>query len=297
MRGTRGAVKAIPRISAQRWQELVARDDVGREPLVVTGAFGSTDAVKNWTPEHIAQRFADHRVVVSVDLPMTGSPYEKMLKRHQRSMTVAEFFEYLPGHPGSYLAQAPMAAFPGLADELSISRAVVAPTRTQSLWVGNATRSGLHFDLADGLLAQVYGVKTATLVRAGQFASLYPFPDVHTKSRIDPDDIDDQAFPRFTRVDRFTATLTPGDALFIPRLWWHHLVSEGVGISANAWFGRPVAGVWPATILRAGPAVWRQIVHDFVALGLLKRDFQQRVFSAKPTGLQLYEILSGLFRH
>jgi lysine-specific demethylase 8 len=133
---------------------------------------------------------------------------------------------------------------------------------------------------------QVYGIKTATLVPAGHFSNVYPYPDVHNKSRVDPDDFDERVFPKFAQVDRFTATLTPGDALFIPRLWWHQLVSDGISISVNSWFGRDHKMYLPATILRAGSAVWRQTARDFVSLGGMKRgDFQHRLFAGKPSGL------------
>ncbi len=99
------------------------------------------------------------------------------------------------------------------------------------------------------------------------------------------------SFPKFAQVDRFTVTLTPGDALFIPRLWWHHLVSDESSISVNAWFGRGHKRDLPVTILQVGPEVWRQAARDFVSLGVLKRDFQKRVFVSRPTGLWLYEML------
>jgi lysine-specific demethylase 8 len=291
-----GGVKQIPRISRDDWTGLIAGGDVGRYPLVIPGAFGATAAVRTWTPESIAARFGENKCVVSADLPARGSPHSRLAANHQHVMTVAEFVDYLPRNPGTYLAAATMNNFPGLAEELKISRAVVRPVHRENLWIGNATRSGLHFDLADGLLTQVYGSKSAVLVPAGRFSQVYPDPELHMKSRVDPDHIDERAFPRFAEADRFAATLHPGDALFIPRLWWHHLVCDDVSISVNAWFGKLHRGDLPATILRAGPAVWRQAGRDFVSLGIQKREFQQRLFSAKPSGLRLYEMLTGSAR-
>lgn len=283
-----GHVIPISRISADQWKTLVRRGDAGRKPLLVSEAFSSTDAVKTWTPESIGERFADTRVSVAVDLPKRGTPYDTMVHGHRRNMTMGEFTRHLPSHPGSYLAQARMPKFPGLADDLGIASAVVPPFISESLWIGNETRSGLHFDMADGLLAQVYGVKTATLVAPGQFANVYPYPDAHTKSRVDPGDFDQQAFPRFAEIDRFTATLTPGDALYIPRLWWHNLISDATSISVNSWFGRVRLRDLPVTIVQAGPAVWRQSARDFVSMGMMKREHPKRMFT-KPSGLWLYE--------
>jgi hypothetical protein len=293
---TRGDVIPIDRISRAEWAAAVRRGDTGRRPLVVDGAFATTVAVRSWTPDRIAARFADVPVQVAVGLPARGSPYSEPLRGHHRRMTMAEFARFMPDHPGSYLARAGLPGFPGLAQELGIAGAVVPPVLSENLWVGNSTQSGLHFDMGDGLLAQVYGVKTATLVAAGQFGSVYPYPDIHTKSRVDPDDFDERRHPRFAGVDRFAAVLQPGDALFIPRHWWHNLVSHGISVSVNAWFGRSRRRDLPLTMLRAGPAVWRQAARDFVNLGLRKRDFDKRLFVSKPSGLWLYELLAKTVR-
>lgn len=288
---TRGRVKPVPRISSDQWKSMIGNGEVGRNPLIVSEGFSSTRAVKEWTPESIAERFADRRVNVAVELPQHGSPYESQLEQHRQRMTVSEFVRYMPENPGSYMAQANLTGFPGMTDELGVKEFVLPPVISQNLWLGNATQSGLHFDMGEGFLVQVYGIKTAVLVPAGNFANVYPYPDVHTKSRVDPNDFDESVFPKFAEVDRFAATLTPGDALFIPRLWWHHLVSEEISISVNAWFGKGYMRDLPATILRAGPEVMRRTARDFVTLGLMKRDFEKRLFVSKPSGLWLYEML------
>ena len=291
-----GDVKSVWRIFPDEWNELIASGDAGRRPLLISGLFKATTAVRTWTPASISARFADEQFAVSVSQPGKGGLYHGSAADHLRRMSLGEFVDQLPNNPGSYLAQARMNRLSGLADDLAISQVVGRPFLNENLWMGNATRSGLHFDEADNLLAQVYGVETATLVPPGQFSCVYPRPELHTKSQVDPDDIDARAFPRFAQADRYTATLHPGDALYIPRLWWHHLASDDISISVNAWFGQMYRGDLPATVLRAGPTVWRRVGRDFVALGILKRDYQNRLFSPKPTGLRLYEMLTGSTR-
>jgi oxalate decarboxylase/phosphoglucose isomerase-like protein (cupin superfamily) len=57
--------------------------------------------------------------------------------------------------------------------------------------------------------------------------------------------------PDFTRFPRFrealkhaiVAELEPGDALYIPSLWWHHVESIGVlNAMVNYWWSAPAAG-------------------------------------------------------
>ena len=87
-----------------------------------------------------------------------------------------------------------------------------------------------HYDTHDNLLAQVTGYKTVTLWAPGA----EPFMYVEgSSSRVE--DIDAELeqvttgwFPKFAAVSnrRWVATLGPGEALYIPALWFHHVLSH-----------------------------------------------------------------------
>ena len=93
------------------------------------------------------------------------------------------------------------------------------------LWLGSpGTRSGLHFDLPDNFHAMVDGNKTVVLFPPEDSAYLYPYPDIPTKSQLDPLRTDwSTSFPNLDKTHPMYAYLTPGDLLYLPKLWWHWL--------------------------------------------------------------------------
>lgn len=104
------------------------------------------------------------------------------------------------------------------------------------LWIGSkGTRSGLHIDEQDNLIALVHGGKTVIVYPPSDSKNLYSYPDVPLKSQVDPLH-NVQRFPRMLRTNPQFTHLEPGDVLYLPRMWWHHIVSTNVSISMNWWF-------------------------------------------------------------
>jgi lysine-specific demethylase 8 len=187
--------------------------------------------------------------------------------------------------------------FPGLASDTEFD-ALLPPgirNRTLYLWLGSGgTRSGLHFDRFDNMNAQIYGRKSVFLVSPEQNVNLYPFGDNVEKSQVDPDHPDFDCFPRFANVRPLTAIMEPGEMLFIPRLWWHHLHSLEPAINVNCWYGEHIPLHSLLRVIRQnGASCWAQVIKDFVTCGILGREAKARLFSEPPTGKVLYQILAG----
>jgi len=113
-----------------------------------------------------------------------------------------------------------------------------------SLWLGNRTRIAAHCDVPDNLAVVAAGQRRFTLFPPEQLHSLYmgplePTPGGQPISLVDFARPDLERFPRF--ADAWEAgeqvTLEPGDAIFIPSMWFHHV--EGlapVNLLVNAWW-------------------------------------------------------------
>jgi ribosomal protein L16 Arg81 hydroxylase len=110
------------------------------------------------------------------------------------------------------------------------------------LWIGaTGFVSSLHRDLADNLHAQVSGRKRFTLVAPRQSACVYPnsfFDGVPNGCRVDIEHPDYPRFPRLREAEVFVAELGPGDVIYIPRGWWHHVRTLELSISVNFWWAR-----------------------------------------------------------
>jgi len=113
-----------------------------------------------------------------------------------------------------------------------------------SLWLGNRTRIATHYDLPDNLAVVAAGRRRFTLFPPEQIHNLYmgpldPTPAGQPVSLVDFHQPDFQRFPRFAQALEagMVAELEPGDALFIPSMWFHHIEGlEPVNLLINAWW-------------------------------------------------------------
>jgi hypothetical protein len=112
------------------------------------------------------------------------------------------------------------------------------------IWIGGKTRIAAHYDEADNIAAVVRGKRRFTLFPPAEIVNLYPGPIDQTVAG-QPTSMVDLAHPDFEKYPRFRdalaaarfADLEPGDAIFIPSLWWHHVQSEGdFNLLVNYWW-------------------------------------------------------------
>ena len=154
---------------------------------------------------------------------------------------------------GVAVQSAPIAeCIPGFAAEnvLSILDAGVAPR----IWFGNGVVTPAHFDESHNVACVVAGRRRFTLLPPEQIANLYigPLGFAPTGTPISLVDFREPDFARFPRFREalehaFVAELEPGDAIYIPALWWHHVESlEKCNALVNYW--------WRETIGPAGKA-------------------------------------------
>lgn len=113
-----------------------------------------------------------------------------------------------------------------------------------SLWLGNRTKTAAHWDLPQNLACVLLGRRRFTLFPPGQIANLYVGPIDFTlagqpTSLVDAEDPDLARFPRFADALEAAqiAELEPGDALYLPSLWWHAVRGrDEVGAMVNYWW-------------------------------------------------------------
>ena len=121
------------------------------------------------------------------------------------------------------------------------------------IWIGNRSQTQIHFDLYENLACMVGGSKRFVLFPPEQLPNLYMGPFETTVSGVptamaDLDTPDFATHPRFAEalMTASVADLAPGDVLFIPYMWWHHVVSDGdFNVQINYWWNEagPEQGV------------------------------------------------------
>jgi hypothetical protein len=101
-------------------------------------------------------------------------------------------------------------------------------SRLESIWIGNRTCIAPHFDNTENIACVVAGTRRFTVFPPDQIANLYVGPLDFTPagqpvSMVDVRDPDLERFPRYRAAMAVgqVADLEPGDAIYLPALWWH----------------------------------------------------------------------------
>lgn len=144
---------------------------------------------------------------------------------------------------------------PGLVNE---NRSDFFTSVEPRLWIGNEGIVNTHYDGSDNVACVVAGRRRFILFPPEQTCHLYPGPLNFTPagaptSLVDINKPNFERYPLFKHAlaEAYSVELGPGDAIFIPMLWWHHVESlEKVNALMNYWWNGSFApnSVSPSSI-------------------------------------------------
>lgn len=183
-----------------------------------------------------------------------------------------------PDRPSVYLPSMVVKdVLPGLEREMSMPLLDGIEPR---IWIGTKLWAQTHFDPSHNIACVLAGRRRFTLFPPDQVENLYvaPFdngPGGVAFSMAPLEAPDFERYPRFREAlaHAVSGELEPGDAVFIPYMWWHHVRSlASFNILLNYWWdeGRegqasPYAGFYAALLsLRDLPRehrlIWRRLL-------------------------------------
>jgi len=154
-----------------------------------------------------------------------------------------------PGSPTVYIGSLETDIFlPGFSGEngLSALPSSVGPR----IWIGNPSLVACHNDTYDNVACVVAGRRRFTLYPPDTVSDLYVGPIDYTMSGR-PISLAAGSQPADPRYPRFSAAasratvaeLSPGDALYLPKLWWHQVeATDPFNILVNYWWDAFSAG-------------------------------------------------------
>ncbi len=281
-------VAALDALLYEAREPFMIRGLVADWPLVAE-ARKSARAVR----QYLLDRARDRPFTVSIGPPGHDGRffYDANMEMNFRTGTgkLADIFagidksEELGDPRAVYLGSVDMAGyFDGLREANRVELGDRAPL--ESIWIGTRTRIAAHNDFPDNLACCAAGRRRFTLFPPDQFRNLYLGPIDNTPagravSMVDFEHPDLAAHPRFVEAMAHAQTveLEPGDAIFIPSMWWHHV--EGLAdfnILVNywwrrspAWLGQPQEALNHAILaIRDLPpgdrAIWRELFDHYV---------------------------------
>lgn len=228
-------MRLVPRLSTCAPQDFRRRWTRRASPVIVTGVATTWPASTRWTLPGLRERFADARVQV-MRAPGGRVDYAGRGGTSYDASTFGRYVDTLasasvdPGYLVTMWEELPA----GLRADVRWPTLCGEPHWSQStLWLGpEGIVSPMHFDVPDNLYVVVRGRKRFTLVAPRDSWSVRPhglFSGQAQYARVDPERADG-------RVRTWVAELGDGDALYIPRFWWHHARALAQTLAVNFWW-------------------------------------------------------------
>lgn len=146
------------------------------------------------------------------------------------------------------------------------------------LWIGNAAKVAIHHDPTENVACVAVGRRRFTLFAPEQVGNLYMGPFHNTPAGVQValphlTDPDLERYPRFAEALEagMTAELGPGDGLYIPFQWYHHVEAlDPINVLVNYWWDPAPAGLG---------SPWDAMMHALMSLRPLPAD-QRRAWKA-----------------
>ncbi|HSZ10306.1 MAG TPA: cupin-like domain-containing protein [Steroidobacteraceae bacterium] len=244
--------------------EEIRRDVLSdKQPAILRGLVGHWQSVREFldSPAALLRYLERHDSGAPVDALMTApevggqifynaamSGFNFYRNRLPLSQIAAQVLRYAQfAKPPAVAAQSALIrdCLPAFAQEnpLPLFDAGILPR----IWLGNRITTPTHVDEWNNVGCVVAGRRRFTLFPPEQIGNLYigPLDFAPTGASMSMVSLRD---PDFARYPKFrdalpaaqTAELGPGDAIFIPPLWWHHVESlEAFNVLVNYWWHDP----------------------------------------------------------
>ena len=180
---------------------------------------------------------------------LKGFNFERRRMRFADALTAIVATHRQSGTPTMYVGSLPTIDFlPGFADQNVLP--VLAAHVTPRIWLGHRSNVSAHFDAYDNIACVVAGTRRFTLYPPEAIEGLYVGPLDNTMagqpvSLAASAPADEKKYPLFSKIrdQALCAELKPGDAIYIPKLWWHQIESTASfnGL-VNYWWDAFVGG-------------------------------------------------------
>ena len=255
------AVVEIERISVPREDDFRDRFLRPGRPVVIQGLTDGWRSRNHVTFSELARRYGHREVAVAIaaDGVLQKDPRAGV---HYTTMSIADYVARLSDdrHPGLYLTTPLDRFLPELLEELDVpAYCRDAPWCRSRIWMSApGTVSPLHWDIGHNLIVHLAGRKRFWLYPPHATRRLHPYgllSGLPNFCRFDPEgEENDGRFRAAHAVPRHEVTLSPGEVLYLPSRWWHHVRSLERALSINFWWAKG----WLALVARAAEA-WRRI--------------------------------------
>jgi len=221
--------------------EFLERYYATNRPVIITDIMKGWKALSLWNPEYFRQRCGEMIVEITAGRE-SDKHYEVNLQEHKALIRFRDYIDtvvnggasndyYLVANNFFFKQEAAkqlcddFEQFPEYLDNKQVSE-------YGSMWFGPAgSITPLHHDVMNILFAQVFGRKRFTLISSNQVHLLYNEKGVFSEVDVENPELD--RYPMFKEVRSLQVVLEPGEVLFLPVGWWHHVRALDISISLS----------------------------------------------------------------
>lgn len=231
----------VPRVARLTHRAFIERAYAPNRPIVLTDMMRDWKALERWTWPYL-RKVAGHAEVSVMEHRETARHYDLNVNHLSQPTTLGEFISWIERvkhsnarymvarnngltSPGLRVLQRDLGFFGGVLDRKRLDGFAF-------LWVGpGGTVTPLHHDTANNMFCQVRGRKRFILIDPANAELLRDALSYY--SLLDAERFDVKHHPYLADVERLTVTVGPGEALFIPAGWWHHVRSLSPSLSVS----------------------------------------------------------------
>ncbi len=299
MDGASSVRRSIPEVSGVNRARFEAEIVPAGQPVVMRGLAAEWPVVKAARQsdaalvDYIRPFDAGRKVRLSVSPPGDDGRFyynadQARFNFANDTETVSQALSWLAanadatGGPTVYVQALSVAeALPGFDGDNAMD--LVSSPHGARMWIGNRVRTQTHFDPSYNVAVVCAGRRRFTLFPPEQTPNLYPGPFDLSPGGV-PLSLPELEAPDFELYPRFaealavaqSAELGPGDAIFIPYAWWHHVqLLDGLNLLVNYWWSAlddrptPFAALYAGILgIRDLPSdqklIWKRLMDTYV---------------------------------
>ncbi len=221
----------VDRRAAPSRQQFLEEYYAANRPVVMTGLTATWPALKLWTADYLKNAIGDTEIEIMAGRE-ADPRYELNYPQHRQTVRFADYVDmvysggitndrYLVANNDFFRRPACRT----LLNDLTVFEEYLDPSALDGrcfLWFGpGGTVTPLHHDACNIMMAQVFGRKHFYIIPAEQWQYVYNTTSFF--SDVDCENPDFDRWPNFRNATVIELTLEPGDVMFMPVGWWHHV--------------------------------------------------------------------------
>ena len=200
-------------------------------PLLIKGYCYDWKATNKWNATYIGENFSNDKIGM-MDIEESASKLSsyqllpaKTLLENQNKAVASPLEHFSNDINNDY-------QIPSLCEKEAYlrSRIFIGPKNTVT---------ALHKDIPENIYTLLNGKKKVLLFPANNKMYAQSILSKHPNfSKVDAEKPDFIRFPKLKNAQPYSVELNPGDALYIPSLWWHHMRNIEDATAINFWWSR-----------------------------------------------------------